>query len=118
MSQPKFHYSPLRIFEAVASPKAPHDVQIDGPCVTLMMCSLNEVRSVQVLRRCEAEDLRDQLDAALRALDAGARFDAEAAEAGPARPHRGPWPMRNHRTLAEIDDAERIVSLLHDGSEG
>lgn len=111
MSASKFHYSPLRTFEAVGSPKAPHDVQLDGPCVTVMTSSLNELRSVQVLRRCEAEDLRDRLSAALRALDAGERFDAEAAERGRARPHRGPWPMRNHRTLAEVDhdsEAERF----------
>lgn len=106
MTQPKFNYSPLRTFEAVASPQAPHDVHLDGPCVSVMTSSLNMLHSVQVLRRCEAEDLRDRLDAALRALDAGERFDADAAMAGPARAHRGPWPMRNHRTLAEVDEAE------------
>ncbi len=107
MSVPKFNYSPLRTFEAVASPKAPHDVHIDGPCVSVMTTSLNELRSVQVLRKCEAEDLRDRLNAALRALEIGAEFDSQKAENGRARPHRGPWPIRNHRTLAEVDrDAE------------
>lgn len=108
MGETKFlRFSPLRVFEAVGSPRAPHDVQIEGPCVSILTMSGNEVRSVQVLRRCEAEDLRDRLDAALRSLDVGTAFDAAAAGAGRARPHRGPWPIRGHRTLAEVDrDAE------------
>ncbi len=120
MSKSRFHYSPMRTFEAVGSPKAPHGVQIDGPCVSILTMSLNEIRSVQMLRRCEAEDLRDQLNAALRAIAVGERFDADAAEAGSARSHRGSWPMRNHRTLAQADhdgEVERIVSLLNEGGQ-
>lgn len=102
---PRFQYAPLRTFEAHANPKAPAGTPYDGPCVTLGSREGGELRSLKVLRRCEAEDLRDQLNAALAALDAGAAFDAERE--GRPTAYRGPYPIRSHRTLAEVVDDVR-----------
>lgn len=97
-----------RIYRAVAMPNGDARFGIAGPLVLVIEQRKHCVDKPRLLTRAEAEGLRDELDAALRAFDLAKGFaETVACELGdPDRPraYHGAWPIRSHPTLADVAD--------------
>lgn len=88
-----------RRFLAIAMPNGDRRFGIEGELVFLSEKRGHCRDRLKFLSRAEAEQLRDEINAALRAFDA-------AKEMATAIACRAPYPFRDHRTLAEVDDLE------------
>lgn len=88
-----------RRFAAAAMPNGDVRFGVEGPLVFLSEQRGGCVDRPKILTKAEAEQLRDQLNSALRAFGL-----AEAmAEGFAARAATAPYPFRDHRTLAELE---------------
>lgn len=97
--------SKRRVFHAVAMPQGDLQFGVAGPLVQVMQYQDADddvpgyaINRLMIFTRAEAQQLRDQLGAALRA------FDLLAEQAGVPdhpRPYHGPYPIRDHGTLAD-----------------
>jgi hypothetical protein len=107
-----------RTFRAVAMPNGDARFGVAGPLVFLAEQRASASSSGAVgreefvdrpkfLTRDEAEQLRDELGAALRCFDLAKELARDVAAL--PRAYRGPYPIRDHGTLADngfLDDAE------------
>jgi hypothetical protein len=96
-----------RIYRAVAMPNGDARFGIAGPLVLMIEQRKYCVDKPRLLTRAEAEGLRNELDAALRAFDLAKDFVRVVAEEMVDRPraYHGPWPTRSHPTLADAFEA-------------
>jgi hypothetical protein len=87
-----------RVFRAAAVPNGDARFGVEGPLVFLCEQRGGCVDRAKYLSRAEAEQLHRELDAALRVFAVG------PALAGADRPtaYRGPYPIRDHGTLADL----------------
>ncbi|MEQ5789060.1 hypothetical protein J3454_14280 [Erythrobacter sp. NFXS35] len=88
-----------RKFAAAAMPNGDARFGVEGPLVFLSEQRGGCVDRPKILTKAEAEQLRDQLDSALRAFG----MAESMAEGFAARPASGPYPFRDHRTLADLE---------------
>ena len=95
-----------RIYRAVAMPNGDARFGIAGPLVLVIEQRKYCVDKPRLLTRAEAEGLRAELDAALRAFDLAKDFVRVVAQEMVDRPraYDGPWPIRSHPTLADVAD--------------
>lgn len=90
-----------RRFMALAKPSGFEDLGIAGPHVLLVEHSGSAIRRRLPFTEAEAIALRDALNGAIRALAHGR---AISAQGGAPAAYQGPWPIRSHRTLAEVSE--------------
>jgi len=86
-----------RWFRAAAMPNGDVQFGVAGPLVFLCEQRGHCADRVKYLTQGEAEQLRDALDAALRAFALG----AEMAVSEAPRPANLPYPFRDHSSLAD-----------------
>ena len=92
-----------RRFHAFAKPNGDARFGIAGQLVCLAEQRGHCVDRVKYLSRAEAEELRDELSAALRAFDLAKELARAVVSALPsAVACRAPYPFRDHRTVAEL----------------
>jgi hypothetical protein len=92
-----------RTFRAVAMPNGDARFGVAGPLVFLCEQRGGCVDRPKYLSRAEAEQLRDELNAALAAPDLARQLSQDIAAAIAERPraYTGPYPIRG-ATLAEV----------------
>lgn len=101
-----------RTFRAVAMPNGDARLGVAGQLVLLVEQREGAQDRPRFLTRAEAEQLRDELDAGLRAFDLAKDLAREVV--GPTAALleakgiacRAPYPFRDHRTLAEAGFAD------------
>lgn len=87
-----------RVFRAVAMPNGYARFGVAGQLVMLCEQRRQSPDGLRFLSRAEAEQLRDEIDAALRAFDIAKDLARGVA-------CRSPYPFRDHRTLPEVESA-------------
>lgn len=96
--------SARRSYMALARPQGVKDAGLDGPAIEVIMREGRRLVAVSAFSEAEALALRIELGAALGALAKGRELAGELAGVGQA--YHGEYPIRHHRTLAEVDGAE------------
>lgn len=96
-----------RVFRAVAMPNGDAQFRVEGPLVFLCEQRGGCQDRPKFLSRAEAEQLRDELSAALRCFDVAKDLARDvAAEIGDRpRAYTGPYPIRG-KTLADCPPRE------------
>jgi hypothetical protein len=114
-----------RQFVAVAMPNGDARFGVAGPLVFLSEkrgpASSSEAvgRSggtdkLKYLSRAEAEQLRDELDSALRSFGIASAMAEHFADRDRPSAARGPYPFRDHRTLADCPPRKEAPALAGD----
>lgn len=88
-----------RVFRAAAMPNGDAQFGIEGPLVFLCEQRGGCVDRPKYLSRAEAEQLRDELTTALRTFGVAKELARDVADH--PRAYRGPYPIRDHGTLAD-----------------
>lgn len=91
---------PERSFMGLAMPNGDPQLGVTGPRVMLIECEDGRIRRQIPFTPEEAEACARALLHAVRELHAA---PAMLTESGEPRAYRGPYPIRTHRTLAEVD---------------
>lgn len=91
---------PDRQFTALAKPAGFEDLGIPGPHVLLIEHSGTTIRRQLPFSEAEAIALRDALNGAIRDLAHGRAL----ADGDAPRAYQGHYPIRTHRTLAEVGE--------------
>ncbi len=95
-----------RVFRAVAMPNGDARFGVSGQLVMLCEQRGKCQDRPRILSRAEAEQLRDEIGAALRAFDLAKDFARGVATEVGARAATAPFPFHDHRTLAEAGFAD------------
>lgn len=90
-----------RQFTAVARPSGDAQLEVPGPLVHVIEHSRWVIRRELLYSETEALALRDALNGALRTLAHGRAILTH----GEPTAYAGPWPIRDHGTLAEVEGA-------------
>jgi hypothetical protein len=85
-----------RVFRAAAMPNGDARFGIAGELVFLCEKRGHCTDKVKYLSRAEAEQLRGEIDNALKAFDLARGLAVSVAS-------RSPYPFRDHRSLAEVE---------------
>lgn len=92
---------PERTFMGLAMPNGEPQLGVTGPRVMLIECEGGRIRRQIPFTPEEAEACARALLHAVREINAAL---AMLAESGEPMAYRGPYPIRSHRTLAEMAD--------------
>ena len=97
-----------RQFSAFARPQGRPEIAVCGPVIEVHERQRHGLVKVKVLTLAEAGQLHAELGATLRTFAV-----ARALAADPDRPraYTGPYPIRGHGTLAEVDCASSSAAV-------